>query len=443
MSFENCLARCRLDLVAAPKSPRPIPNHGLAYRLPPLGLRIVFTDRRRARRRLGLPRPRSGARRRSGVPCRRYRHAVCAQSLPPRRVLTLTGAGASASLGADGTSLPMMSSWATRLVSALGHRAQQIGLTADMPGDEFEVALGRFLAFEAALPIVHPFTHINQPAHQALGKDMGIESWFQQAFAATSEIRRGIWRNLFESFGLERVDPGAAIDSYARLHALIRAADGDGAESYLAHATTNYDPAIEVAVQNTKGVRLVDGFVSQAGGGRQTYAPNLLADQWQTTDQVPVLHIHGAVGWYFQNDGTITRRPTDDEYDERQTPALLLPDNTKNPDLFTAPIRETWLSLNRLLQQASHVLFVGHSLHDPHIVAAVRAADRPTAVVAYAPPDAHGIYPEPPRDERDRISSLLPDATVLPGAFGQRAEWPDLDAQRLERWLLSTSPAIS
>lgn len=335
----------------------------------------------------------------------------------------------------------MMSSWATLLVEALDHRAQQIGLMAEMPGDEFEAALGRFLAFEKALPMIAPFTHINQPISQPLSKDMGIESWFQQASAVTGEIRRGIWRNLFESFGLERVNPEAAIDSYSRLHALIRAADGEGPESYLAHATTNYDPAIELAIGDSTNMKLVDGFVQHAGGGRETYAPNLLADQWQTTDQVPVLHIHGGVGWYFQEDGTITRPPTDDPYDERRAPALLLPDDTKNPDLFDAPIRETWESFERLLTMASHVLFLGYSLHDSHVVQTVRAASLPTAVVTYALPNLQGEYPAPPKVELTRIKGLIPKAVVLSGAFGQREEWPDLDAQGLERWLLTTSPA--
>lgn len=345
----------------------------------------------------------------------------------------------SAPLARDAQSLPMMSAWATRLVEALGHRAQQIGLEAEMPGDRFEAALGRFLAFEKALPAVWPYVHITQPLTSPMSKDMNAETWFQQASAITGEIRRAIWKNLFESFGLDRIDRDAAIDSYRRLHALLRFADGDGPESAIAHATTNYDPAIELALDNIDGITLVDGFVRHAGGGREVYAPNLLADQWQTTDQVPILHVHGAVGWYFRNDGSITRRPTDDAYDEREAPALLLPDDTKNPDLFSIPIRETWGSLRRLIAEASHVLFVGHSLHDPHIVRAVREAGRPTAVVVYTTPDANGVYPEPSESEQTWVRSQLPEAVLLPGAFGQRAPWADIDERSLERWLLATT----
>ncbi len=78
----------------------------------------------------------------------------------PRRVLFVTGAGASVNLGADGRSLPLMSGCATELVGALGIRAEQIGITPDMAGDAFEAKPGRFLAFEQALPIVGEFGYV-------------------------------------------------------------------------------------------------------------------------------------------------------------------------------------------------------------------------------------------------------------------------------------------
>jgi hypothetical protein len=90
----------------------------------------------------------------------RGNNEVMPSELPPRRVLILTGAGASSNLGANGSHLPMMSSWASDLVRDVGPRAEQIRLRPDMPGEEFEQELGRFLAFERSFPLIEPFAHL-------------------------------------------------------------------------------------------------------------------------------------------------------------------------------------------------------------------------------------------------------------------------------------------
>lgn len=330
-----------------------------------------------------------------------------------------------------------MPDWASRLVETLGGRAQQIGLRADMPGEEFEAALGEFLAFEASLPRVGSFLHMDSPPQNPTGVNMAVLNWFNTSSAVVAEIRRGIWANLFESFGLDRIDHAHAETAYRALHDLIRAADGGGPESHIAHATTNYDPAIEVAVVKDERLALVDGFAPRPGAGTAVYSPNLFTSQWiNSTAHVPVVHIHGAVGWYLRSDGSIMRRPSDEPYDERQTPALLLPDDQKDPTALTSPARATWSAFNELLQEATHVLVVGHSLHDRHILDALRSASKRTAFVELSLPNERGVYSPPSATALKRYAVLLPNVTVISGCFGQRAPWHDIDERPLERWLL-------
>lgn len=88
--------------------------------------------------------------------------------------------------------MPLMPTWATRLADSLGYRAQQIGLSPDMPADQFEAALGRLLAFEGAMPLVQPCFYINGGLHASLSRDLAVDRWSQHAFGAVGEIRRGI-----------------------------------------------------------------------------------------------------------------------------------------------------------------------------------------------------------------------------------------------------------
>lgn len=369
--------------------------------------------------------------------------------MPPRRILVLTGAGASVNLGVGQKKVPMMSSWASDLVTKLGARADQIGLRPDMPGEDFEKALGSFLAFEKALPLTQPLAHLGAPGAPSQRVTMGFADWFHTATSSVEQIRKDLLANLFENFGRDQIDDAKAARTYAKLHAALRKADGSvlqseedrklAAESYIVHATTNYDTAIETAIQADAHLQLVDGFTSRAGLGSETYTPEVLTGATaDSTSLIPVVHLHGAVGWYYRQDGSVTRRPADDGYDDRQIPALLLPDATKVPEGFESPARETWAQFLALLQSSTHAFVIGHSLHDAHVLTALKNANVSTAVLVHSAKAPIGSFELPNTGEPDRIRGLLGDVALIPGDFGSSIYATDFEEQRVVEWLQST-----
>lgn len=328
-----------------------------------------------------------------------------------------------------------MSGWATDLVEALGIRAEQIGLRADMPGDEFETALGSFLAFEKALPVVGKFGYVGTPGAPQMGVDSNFQAWFNTANGAVQEVRHALWHNLFVTYGRDQIDDVAATTQYDALHAALRVADGSGPESWIAHATTNYDTAIETAL----GSKAKDGFVERSGQGSPVYAPDTLTSGWESTAEIPVVHLHGAVGWYYRQDGSITRLPADENYDDRRAPALLLPDDTKGVDTFTKPQVETWGQFRRLLQMSTHVVFIGHSLHDAHIVDAVVERDLSVCVIAHGKRDSTGTLPRPADSKVSQVRSYIPKAFVVMGELEGKNTTQPFDTNEVGKWMISTT----
>ena len=183
---------------------------------------------------------------------------------------------------------------------------------------------------------------------------------------------------------------------------------------------------------------VLDGFAPRID--TEVWSPNLYsASRRNSTGQFPVLHLHGTVGWYLDEDESIRRRPSDEPWDERYPPALLLPDIKKDPEQFPKPIRQVWDQFLLLLGEATHVLFVGHSLHDAHIVKAVAESGKPAAAVAFTEPDELGRYALDAR-VADMLKAQLGGLTVIPGKFGQRASWPDLEPAGLLDWLRPRVP---
>jgi hypothetical protein len=97
-------------------------------------------------------------------------------------------------------------------------------------------------------------------------------------------------------------------------------------------------------------------------------------------------------------------------------PGLLLPDPDKDYSELPA-LNDMWAEFDTLVQAASHVMVLGHSLHDPRLVQHLHGA-RNLAVTIYLPPT-----PATLTAEVERVRSLLPSAVVIPMAFG-----PELSA---------------
>jgi NAD-dependent SIR2 family protein deacetylase len=384
----------------------------------------------------------------------------------PLNVLIITGAGASSHLGVDDTALPMMKGWAADLIPRLGFAADQLGLTAATDGPAFEAIIGRFLNFSNSLnavaastlgPLMGDQTNIvGNAGRNASGGN--FNAWLSTAQNNVAVLNLRVWESLWENFGRDRIDSEKADSAYTALHALIRESSGGDQPCYIAHATTNFDTAIEVAIQESKGLELLDGFAPASGNARQRWAPNLLtASRLDSDARIPVVHLHGAVGWYYDpaDRNLVQRRPSDDRLDDRMTPALLLPDDTKRPDLFPAPLAEVWEQFIILLREATHVFMIGHSLHDEHLVKAVNEAKVATAVMSLgkasvvtpakeSSPMPLGHPSRRPRPvqwdlldptEADRIKRKIRGASVIPGQFGEGALSSDFDADAFTKFL--------
>jgi len=366
------------------------------------------------------------------------------------RVMILTGAGASATLGAQDKPLPMMPEWASSLINELGYAAQLLGLRENMPGDEFEAALGRFVSFANALTAIAPLHDLGGKVNvlvspQTVQHSLDSSVWFRTAESNVQRVQGAIHRNLFDLFNESRVDEGAAYESYGALHSQIRNAF-DARPVFLAHVTTNFDHSIEAAialeaVAANEPRTVLDGFAPSYGGRNETWAPNLLHFATQHDGEIPVLHLHGAVGWYFSDDGTaIRRRPSDELLDERLTPALLLPDDKKDVRLFPGPLKAIWDQFRQLLSNSTHVLVLGHSLHDNHLVDELRESGKPIAYVALTDPDEHGGYQLKKSAVLEAVSKQLRDVKLIPGRFGQRSSISDVDSNELRIWLRDHTP---
>jgi hypothetical protein len=153
-------------------------------------------------------------------------------------------------------------------------------------------------------------------------------------------------------------------------------------------------------------------------------------------DQILVIHLHGAVSWYYDDRNNIITDPFDRPFNPARTPALLLPDDTKHPANFLPGLDSTWAIFQSVLRRATHVLVLGHRLNDRHLVGALkgwRGANQ-IAVVAYREsvgPD--GTYEPPSHEEQEHYAALFGrTTTVIPSRFGQAEDHLDFDQQLMQ-----------
>jgi hypothetical protein len=233
--------------------------------------------------------------------------------------------------------------------------------------------------------------------------------------------------NLFRNFGYPRFDDGLAAAAFENLRRWLTEPDGS---THLWFATTNYDACIEVAF-SSKGFDIEDGFTRPSFGATPVLDPLGLAERsLQSTGILPVLHLHGAVGWYRDQTGVIRRHANDQPYNQTLgSPALLLPDATKTVDSLTGAER-LWDEFRLLIDQATHVFILGHSLNDRHLLDLLRRGDKPIAVATFAPDGAFGDQ-DAARIAQDHVASLLPNAVTIACDFGPSGH---IDESRVAKW---------
>jgi hypothetical protein len=206
---------------------------------------------------------------------------------------------------------------------------------------------------------------------------------------------------LYDQFGQRRIDYDRASAAYSQV---LDEAENCG----LIVATTNYDRAAESALRQA-GRKTNTGF---DGMPEMTPAlnPSGMVAGLQTA--IPVIHLHGAVGWY-EREGVVS-----DHYGDRPfnptlgSPVVLYPDPDKDPT-SDAVVQQLWDEFGKAIEIADLVLVVGHSLHDPALVDALRSAlTASTQVVVTYLDDA----------DEAQIDRMLPNARVVKMEFGPQIQ---------------------
>ena len=168
--------------------------------------------------------------------------------------------------------------------------------------------------------------------------------------------------SLFKEFGLREVDLNIATDAYRALFEILRR----DPETVVFSATTNYDSSFRAAVE-TIGLRVDVGSRQAVPAGSSVLAPSEMVP-WGDANRVTHVHLHGAVGWYVEQ-GRILVDPADREFDSRRVPAVLYPDPDKDPlNASGWGVHALWDVFRDAVQSATHVIVIGHSLHDQPLV---------------------------------------------------------------------------
>lgn len=287
-----------------------------------------------------------------------------------RRLVLITGAGASRHFGEGDRPLPLMADWCDALVTALNRSepalADTIGLRLGLSGQEFEEALGAFLRWSQTFDTIERFVQVGRSRYdQPISSE--VRAWLASAPKRSAMIVRVINSSLWSEFGLNRVDESKGVASYGQLFKALDALPGGS--SQLFSATTNYDRSGEVALS---GIGFAADVGAQERPGRTRRLNVEAIEPWGDPSTVPHLHLHGAVGWYRDPGLGIRVQPADEEYDDRRTPAVLYPDPNKDPlgDVELG-VHTLWAKLNEALDAATHVLVLGHSLHDAALLNAL------------------------------------------------------------------------
>lgn len=338
------------------------------------------------------------------------------RTIESMRLVLVTGAGASRNLGREGP-LPLMDGWSDLLCDELDARAKGLakaaGLRSGFSGPVFEAALGMLLRWRDVRHLEKRFDALRSPPMS--------EGWQPLQEARNVEADRlelvvdAIHTSLYNVFGGRQIDPDAPKQAYAALLDRLPALD------HMVCATTNYDPSLEMALVGL-GREHSLGFV-QPPGQSPTLQPTGVVD-WRQGHfgKTPVLHLHGAVGWY-QEGGEVTQYYSDKAYNETLgTPVVLYPDPEKDPTR-DAVVRLLWDEFTSALEGATHVLVLGHSLNDPALNEQISSGVPSSTRLGWCLHD---------EEELASLVSAFPNATPIFCDFGSQ---PVFEEDRFAEWV--------
>jgi hypothetical protein len=342
------------------------------------------------------------------------------------RCVLVLGAGASRYLGSD-SPLPLMNDWAQALRDELNEQetglADAIGLKKKINGEDFETTLGELFRWRSLRGLNARFRDLGSPAigHQ----DPRVVEAQALERQRLKMIMTAINVTLFRLFSAASIDDTNAVEAYRHLLGVL------GEPDDLVVVTTNYDPAAEIALSGL-GRWPDTGFVRPPGRPPTLEPEGLIARSTEVPNAVGVLHLHGAVGWY-EKKGKVFEHHQHLPFDSSNgRPVVLYPDPDKDPTR-DALVQALWDEFDLALRGADYAVVIGHSLHDPALVATLRQASQSMSV-------AIGQFGAPSTRERltfskgdgVRVKALLPEAMVFPIRFGP----PEVaDLTFLQRWV--------
>lgn len=317
-------------------------------------------------------------------------------------LLLVLGAGASRNLGLN-QPMPLMPDWSNALCEELDRAEEGLAaacrLERDMDGPTFEKNLGLLLRWQSVRHLEERFAGLggNYPGG-GMGGVMEARANTARRMATIMEV---INSTLYEQFGQRRIDYDLASAAYSQVLEEV----GD---SNLIVATTNYDRAAESALRQA-GRQTNTGF-SGMPEMTPTLSPTGMVDSRDAA--IPVIHLHGAVGWY-EREGVVSDHYGDLPYNPSLgSPVVLYPDPDKDPT-SDAVVQQLWDEFHRAVEIADLILVIGHSLHDPALVEALNSrSTRGTRVVVSYLNEGDG----------EQIDLQLPDARVVQMRFGPSIE---------------------
>jgi hypothetical protein len=325
-----------------------------------------------------------------------------------------------------------MEDWCSELIDELGEGlARAIGLQKNQTAEQFEEIVGSVLSWIGTLDVAERFRLMgNQTFQGNANSDQWLSLQRERGHSFTEAIRK----TLFDRFGAGTIDPERAEVAYSKLMAQLLPRQSSRATELVAFATTNYDASIEIALDR------LDFAVNDGRSTGMISTPTLMPQGMIAESNplaIPVLHLHGAVGWY-RNKGRIEIHGAEMPYNATLgEPALLMPDPKKDPDR-EAGVSALWTEFREALRRATHVFVAGHSLHDSVLVTELRRAMDAGARVAvtFYMPDVTDSFrtADAVADSEamaSQIRSQLSDAFVIPAALG-----PDLglDSVAVGQW---------
>jgi hypothetical protein len=346
-------------------------------------------------------------------------------------LVLLTGAGASREFGAGGSKVPLMGDWVEPLFMKLASEglSEITGLERTMSGTAFESRLGEFLRERQAFDLIKRLIEPSLKLPGASSSQGWVEPWYTQVAGQLSRLDTLLAQSLYEQFATN-IDPRAASQAYLGLFQSLGIAKG---QSRVVLATTNYDLLAESALLESgwlpdwgqppgalPGVRSESLAVDDLLGGIPRY--------------VPVLHLHGRVGWFRRQDEIIYAQGNTTYDANFGSPVVVYPDPDK---VYTAVpvIASIWQQFCQALDRAKRVLVLGHSLNDLAIVQQLSLRVHPRTRLALTVHCADDGTPESDPGSlnvRRLWESEFVGAALIPIQFGGDS---DLSAQGFQNWL--------